>query len=801
MKTCTVRRFGALPLLALAYVMAAWLAGCGDDPDAPMPSPTATHRPIETPSPTPTATPAPLVTPARAPTAAPTPSPTVAPLSVYSGPTPIVDGGPEFACDLKYPFFRSHAFQDRPRPRHFLHWTPDGSHLVFGFDESVWTVDAGGMELYRVVDANPGYDGDDPRTFVYGFHADPSPDGSRIAYSSCEYPFDARFGSSWDYTNNGYEIALIGMDGGGQRRLTSNDAMDHYPVWSPDGEWIAFLRAPGDASFYDVDSVGLFVMPVAGEPRVVAEATEGMRAALYPPVWSPDGSHLAFIGVDYSRGDHGELLSWSGEFLYVVRRDGSSLLRIGETASLPTWFPGGGALAFARWDDERASIHAARLGPAGVELERLWASGADGPGGPISQLSMSPDGADILFVVPDGAYLVDSGGGGLRRLASWEDWTTLKDKEPRAAGMIAAWSPDGERIALYGPLGDPMWNAVADDERIYTIARDGTDERVLVGGRDGHLHAVNRPETPVDPSACSAGTAVPDPQSNPGLVRDCEALLGSIDQLAGRALFWWDTATPITGWGGVTVGGTPPRVVRLELANLGLAGTIPPALGKLSRLRVLDLSGNPLTATTLDTFYGEIYLAPLEGPIPDELGDLTDLEVLNLESTGIIGDIPASLGRLSNLRILNLSRNYLSGIPSEIGGLSELRELRLSRNRVSSSDVPLEIGDLSRLEVLDLSVNRLTGEIPPEIGRLSSLRILNLAAVFFWSLSPELGNLSRLEVLDLRYNIDMSGSIPPEMSGLVNLESLNLAGTELSGCVPKGLPHIWVEESGLERCP
>ena len=664
--------------------------------------------------------------------------------------------------------------------------------MAFDFDESIWTVDIGGTELRQVVDANPGYAGygeDVPRTFTYGFHADPSPDGSRIVYSSCEYPFDARFGNRWHYNGiDKYEIVVIGVDGSGQRRLTYNGRLDHYPVWSPDGEWIAFI---GD--FFYPYTGGLFVIPVdGGEPRMVTDVL--VELALYPPVWSPDGSHLAFVASESPSGISGYDVH---EILYTVRRDGSSLVRIGETASIPTWFPSGKALAFARWDGDRASIYTASPSAANTDLELIWESGPSGPRGPIRQLAMSPDGADILFVVPNGLFLVGSNRGRVSPLVSWKDWRTLDHyyEETGAAVMIAAWSPDGERIAVYGPLGDDPRTEVADGKLLYTIARDGTDKRVLVEGRGAHLHAVNRPDTPVDLGACSAGTVVPEPQSNPGLVRDCETLLGSIDQLAGRTLFWWDATAPITGWRGVTVGGTPPRVVRLELANLGLAGTIPPALGELTHLRVLDLSGNPLTAKTLDKD-GNLVLSR----IPGELGNLAALEVLNLESTGITGDIPASLGRLSNLRILNLSRNYLmEGIPPEIGRLSNLRELRLSRNYLT--EISPEIGDLSRLEVLDLSVNRLGIEIPPEIGRLSSLKILNLAVNRFRSIPPELGNLSRLEVLDLAYNPTLDGGIPPEMSGLVDLESLDLTGTELSGCVPKGLPHIWVEESGLERCP
>ena len=85
-----------------------------------------------------------------------------------------------------------------------------------------------------VADANPG------EFFKYGIHADLSPDGSRIVYSSCEFPTEGTVTYS-ERENYNYEIVVINLDGTGQRRLTENHVLDHYPVWSPDGSRIAFL--------------------------------------------------------------------------------------------------------------------------------------------------------------------------------------------------------------------------------------------------------------------------------------------------------------------------------------------------------------------------------------------------------------------------------------------------------------------------------------------------------------------------------------------------------------------------------
>ena len=81
----------------------------------------------------------------------------------------------------------------------------------------------------------------------------------------------------------------------------------------------------------------------------------------------------------------------------------------------------------------------------------------------------------------------------------------------------------------------------------------------------------------------------------------------------------------------------------------------------------------------------------MRGPIPAELGDLSNLRVLNLGSQGrgvsssgsLNGPIPAALGNLTNLESLDLSSNELTGpIPGIpwLGDLTNLRALNLWTN-------------------------------------------------------------------------------------------------------------------------
>ena len=64
----------------------------------------------------------------------------------------------------------------------------------------------------------------------------------------------------------------------------------------------------------------------------------------------------------------------------------------------------------------------------------------------------------------------------------------------------------------------------------------------------------------------------------------------------------------------------------------------------------------------------------LSGEIPEELGNLSNLTVLDLFGNQLSGEIPAELGNLANLEELDLGRNQLSGeIPLQsLGSLTEL---------------------------------------------------------------------------------------------------------------------------------
>ncbi|KAL8129636.1 hypothetical protein V2J09_018791 [Rumex salicifolius] len=104
--------------------------------------------------------------------------------------------------------------------------------------------------------------------------------------------------------------------------------------------------------------------------------------------------------------------------------------------------------------------------------------------------------------------------------------------------------------------------------------------------------------------------------------------------------------------------------------------------------------------------------ANLSGQLVSQLGQLPNLQYLELYSNNISGKVPPELGNLANLVSLDLYLNKLDGpIPDTLGKLSRLRFLRLNNNSLSGT-IPRSLTTISALQVLDLSNNHLSGTVP-----------------------------------------------------------------------------------------
>lgn len=106
-----------------------------------------------------------------------------------------------------------------------------------------------------------------------------SPDGERVAFAVTVV----------DSEEDRYRRRIWLAEGGRARPFTSGPG-DSLAAWSPDGQRLAFLRTE--------DRIAqLAVIPVdGGEARILTALPLGVSGV---PVWSPEGSRLAVVGIDW----------------------------------------------------------------------------------------------------------------------------------------------------------------------------------------------------------------------------------------------------------------------------------------------------------------------------------------------------------------------------------------------------------------------------------------------------------------------------------------------------------------------
>ena len=609
---------------------------------------------------------------------------------------------------------------DMSRPSYTPLWAPDGSRIVFTArrglsrnDYSIFVVDADGANLERLSPGDGRYDVD--------HSPDISPDGARVVYVTSRLPHPVH---GWTF-----DLETSALNGSDRRRLTENGTVEIYPAWSPDGSRVAYMG--GSIRTVAPDGTG---------GREVVSYLESVPGSWHyaGPVWSPDGRRLAFVAKD----DH-----IAANSLYIADADGSQVTRLftveapGHNAPYvaPAWSPDGRLIAFAHFDraesrmrlytvsldgSDLAGRHVARSDAATVsELARGTSPKImhDVPRS-TGSLEWSPDGTAILVAAnPGPVYVVAADDSNVRVIGH---------------GSNASWSPDGSRIAisqvdlrLFGAPPPPHLTAPGGAlVLLYTVADDGSDIRILVTADGGRPSAGDRIV-----QECSIGDLTPKSEQASGPMRDCATLLSIKDSLAGGAYLNWSSGTPIVHWEGVTFD-TRGSVTELRFRDR-LSGVLPPQLGSLAELRVLDLAGNSLTGT-----------------IPTELGNLTGLETLNLGGNRLTGTIPPGLGNPTSLVKLHLHYNSLAGaIPPELGNLINLWDLNLSHNDLAGT-IPPELGNLINLWALDLSHNSLAGAIPPELGNLVDLVHMQLNSNQLSGCVPaELSSLSTLRTDELDY--------------------------------------------------
>jgi internalin A len=195
--------------------------------------------------------------------------------------------------------------------------------------------------------------------------------------------------------------------------------------------------------------------------------------------------------------------------------------------------------------------------------------------------------------------------------------------------------------------------------------------------------------------------------------------------------------------------------------------------------------------------------------LPIEIGDLTNLEILDL-TCNQLNYLPNSIGKLKNLTSLHLWHNKLITLPDSIGDLESLVYLDISDNQISIlpryfsrltnltslyiknnqlKALPESIGQFTNLIFLYLSYNEID-TLPNSIGELSSLKSFHINDNGLQSLPESIGQLTNLQFLNLRGN--KLNALPDSIGQLTNLTELVIEGNPLNQ-----IPPEIVEKGGL----
>jgi TolB protein len=279
----------------------------------------------------------------------------------------------------------------------------------------------------------------------------------------------------------GGHIGVMNPDGTGLTMLTSGQATDSYPFWSPDGTRLAFTS-------YQDESSALIVMNADGSDRMTV--VDGLLGGVWvgggvrfgPDIglsWSPDSKRIAFSA---RIGDTPE------EQIYVADADRTGATRISGSDVFgisPSWSPDGSLIVFKR-------IYRC----CGVPPDSLWLIGPDGSN--PRQLSArtgvrealtgtvwSPDGNRLAFIAPGtdlnlDVYIINVDGTGETNIThSHED------------EFFPSWSPDGNRIAFSrvrlgaSSLGTGVFVIDPDGTNLVQVPTGATSVTTLLWSPDG----------------------------------------------------------------------------------------------------------------------------------------------------------------------------------------------------------------------------------------------------------------------------------------------------------------------------
>jgi Tol biopolymer transport system component len=206
----------------------------------------------------------------------------------------------------------------------WMKWSPNGSQLAFAtaplLERHVSIINADGSNeiSFYETEGDTGDSSDNPTW---------SPDGSQLVFGSRR--------------NDESNISVVNADGSGEKALTGAPVIETRPVFSPDGQHIAFhWRQEGE------DESEIAVMNADGSGVTVLTDNDAFDGEI---AWSPDSQQIMFATL---RDGNAEV--------YVMNADGTNPVNLTNDPGLDyfaAWSPDGTQIAFTSDRDGNSEIY------------------------------------------------------------------------------------------------------------------------------------------------------------------------------------------------------------------------------------------------------------------------------------------------------------------------------------------------------------------------------------------------------------------------------------------------------------
>ncbi|NVK85002.1 MAG: PD40 domain-containing protein [Cytophagia bacterium] len=334
-------------------------------------------------------------------------------------------------------------------------WTPDNQNIVISYGGKIWKINVSSKSAteipFRVnssIEIGPlvefDYPISDDKEFVITQIRDiaPSPDGKQLAFTALN------------------EVYIMNLPDGEPQKLVDLDETQAEPVWSPNGEWIAFVTwKPEGGKLYKVRPNGRNLTQLNQEDGVFQQ-----------PVWNNDGTRIVAIkgqSEDFRNALQRTAFRGTSDLIWInANGSGNNFIAYTNGREAPhfvknsdrIYLSGFRGLSSIRWDGTDEKFHLQVRGKSGA---------GGGSGARASWIKMAPEGDQALAAVVNDLFVVT-----VPQVS--DEAPTISVANPKNAafpakqltdigGQFPAWSWDAKKV--HWAIGNAyvVWDFDAED--------------------------------------------------------------------------------------------------------------------------------------------------------------------------------------------------------------------------------------------------------------------------------------------------------------------------------------------------